>query len=108
METTSVRINSIDILKGLGILLMVIGHTGFQHKSFIYMFHMALFFIASGYLYKEKNSESFSQVVSFVLRKIKGVWIPYFIWNVVFTLLNNVFINFLLCNSVYFGLDINL
>lgn len=34
----------IDILKGLGIILMVAGHSGFPFTRFIYLFHMAIFF----------------------------------------------------------------
>ena len=40
------RRTDIDILKGLGILMMVAGHAGAPLKSFISLFHMAIFFIA--------------------------------------------------------------
>ncbi len=33
----------IDILKGIAILLVVIGHTGFAGTRYIYIFHMAVF-----------------------------------------------------------------
>lgn len=39
-----------DAVKGIGIILVVIGHSGcpaYIH-DFIYMFHMGLFFFASG------------------------------------------------------------
>ena len=39
-----------DAVKGIGIILMVIGHSGcptFLH-DFIYLFHMGLFFFVSG------------------------------------------------------------
>ena len=42
---------SIDIMRGIGILSMLVGHCvipGLLHK-FIYMWHMPLFFITSGY-----------------------------------------------------------
>ena len=47
---------SVGYLKALGILLMVLGHSGntLHVNHFIYMFHMPLFFIASGYCFKEK------------------------------------------------------
>ena len=54
------RIESFDILKGIGIILMIMGHTyGPDTKIFyfIYAFHMPLFFIVTGYFYKQ---ESFS------------------------------------------------
>ena len=52
------RIPEIDILKGIAIILVVIGHTRVPGNSFIYLLHMAVFFIASGYFYSEKSSEA--------------------------------------------------
>jgi len=42
----------IDRLKGIGIITVVLGHTGneFTHHYFFW-FHMPLFFIISGYLF---------------------------------------------------------
>lgn len=34
---------SIDIIKGIGIILMVGGHCGMPFTHFIYLFHMAIF-----------------------------------------------------------------
>lgn len=52
------RDKSIDIAKGIGIFLVVVGH-GFSGKTnieiLIYGFHMAFFFIISGMLYGQKN-----------------------------------------------------
>ena len=36
----------IDSMRGIGIVLMVLGHSGFPGTDFIYLFHMALFFYA--------------------------------------------------------------
>ncbi len=47
-----------DILKGIGIILMIAGHTlGWKHflYPFIYAFHIPLFFFVSGYLYKPRS-----------------------------------------------------
>lgn len=55
------RVDWIDISKGITILLVIIGHniptTSLLFK-FIFSFHMPLFFIINGYLYKEKNLKS--------------------------------------------------
>ena len=40
----------IDSMRGIGIVLMVLGHSGFPGTDFIYLFHMALFFMLSGRL----------------------------------------------------------
>ena len=39
----------LDAMRGIGIVLMVAGHSGFAGTDFIYLFHMALFFMLSGY-----------------------------------------------------------
>ncbi len=54
------RIGYIDIAKGIGIILMIIGHMPLKNeyiKNFIYCFHMPLFFIISGYLFKYKDNK---------------------------------------------------
>lgn len=46
------RIAWVDIAKGLGIFLVVLGHTYRKNpvQNWIYSFHMPLFFILSGWL----------------------------------------------------------
>lgn len=47
-----------DVMKGMGIFLMVLGHTIGPEAplhNYIYAFHMPLFFIISGYFVKEKG-----------------------------------------------------
>lgn len=50
------RNKAIDNVRGLGIILMVLGHSSipFPLYNAIFTFHMPLFFILSGYLYKER------------------------------------------------------
>lgn len=50
-DNRSSRLDEIDVMRGFGILLVVIGHVwpvGTWIHSFIYSFHMPLFFIISG------------------------------------------------------------
>lgn len=47
-----------DILKGIGAILVVIGHLVLYEgnaKVYIYSFHMPLFFFISGYLYHHEK-----------------------------------------------------
>ena len=46
-----------NIVKGIGIILVVVGHLYWDFTQFIYLFHLPLFFFVSGYLYNEKNME---------------------------------------------------
>jgi acyltransferase len=70
------RINWVDIAKGLGIILVVVGHTKFGYVDFIYSFHMPLFFIISGLLFtSSKCRVSFKD---FLADRFKRLIIPYF------------------------------
>lgn len=55
------RDRSIDILKGILILLVVLGHSRVKFSHVIFWFHMPLFFIVSGYLLDipDKQHEKF-------------------------------------------------
>lgn len=64
------RIPEIDILKGIAIILVVIGHTRVPGNSFIYLFHMVVFFITSGYFYSEKSCETPQSMLHFAKRKL--------------------------------------
>ncbi|MBQ4641753.1 MAG: acyltransferase family protein [Oscillospiraceae bacterium] len=86
------RDKTIDVVKGFGIILMVIGHTGSIAHDFIYMFHMALFFMLSGYLWSDKKAADFPAAKKFVLSRLKGLLIPYAVCNGTFTLLNNLLV----------------
>lgn len=86
------RDQELDIIKGIGIILMVLGHSGFPFTHFIYLFHMALFFMVSGYLWDYKKCLSIKTYIQFVKRKMKTLYLPYVIANYIFTLLNNSFL----------------
>lgn len=46
------RIEWIDTAKGIGIILVLLGHADFEPFSkIIYMFHIPLFFFISGFLF---------------------------------------------------------
>lgn len=50
---TNIRNRSIDVLKGIGIILVVFNHVSWGKGVFTYIqsFHMPLFFVLSGYLW---------------------------------------------------------
>ena len=95
------RDEGIAIAKALGIFLMVVGHcsaaTGntlgvvnwqFCIHRAIYTFHMPLFFILPGYLFKMERIED---PWSYIQKKIKGLYFPYVKWMLAFLLLHNLF-----------------
>lgn len=71
---TKKRLAYIDYARGIGIILMVMGHIGFGERfyHYIHAFHMPVFFVMSGYLYREK--ESLKQEI---LKKVKQLIVPY-------------------------------
>ena len=76
------RNSQIDTLKGIGILLVVLGHNWITLEEkgtlfqLIYSFHMPLFFIISGVFTKEKEN-----LLSFTKNKIDSILKPYFFIN---------------------------
>ena len=84
------RDKTLDIAKGLCIIFMVVGHSGCPTylRDFIYMFHMPCFFFISGWLL---NDEYLQDLKRGLYRKIKGTYIPYVKWMLIFLLFHNVF-----------------
>ena len=76
----------IDSMRGIGIVLMVLGHSGFPGTDFIYLFHMALFFMLSGWLFSLRGG-----LAHFAKRKLVTLWLPFVAANTVFTVCNNLF-----------------
>ena len=73
-------------------MLMVLAHCSNFELLYriVYSFHMPLFFIVSGYCFKEKYLH---EPISFVWKRIKGLWWPYVKWGLLFLLFHNVFIH---------------
>lgn len=80
----------ISICKGMGISLMVVGHSPCPAflGDWIYSFHMPLFFFISGYLFKEKYLETPKK---FFINKFKGYYFPFVKWGLIFMLFHNIF-----------------
>ena len=90
----------ISICKGIAIILMVIAHAEAPGwlGSFIFEFHMPLFFITAGYFFSLKylNDEA-----TFVKKRIKGLYVPFVKWSVVFLLLHNLMFKIGILNETY-------
>lgn len=99
------RDNYFSTAKAIGIILMVVGHTiGPNYLCrFIYMFHMPLFFLCSGYFYEVPDN--FVGFRCFIIKKIKGLYFPYVKWSIVFLILHNLFytLHFYPTENKYFG-----
>ncbi|MHB8125744.1 MAG: acyltransferase family protein [Desulfitobacteriaceae bacterium] len=78
------RVEWVDILKGLGILTVVWGHSGSRNGFIVFWFHMPLFFLLSGYLYQFKPEQTW---LVYVWRKIRHLLIPYLFYLSLLTLI---------------------
>lgn len=67
------RNKGLDVVKGIGIILVILGHNTNDLHSWIYTFHMPLFFMLAGIFHK--SSETF---IAFFKKKWKSLMIPYF------------------------------
>lgn len=85
------RYNELDLMKGIGIFLVYLGHNfnlaGFEKDGIflyiyrtIYSFHMPLFFLISGFL---MNNGKGIQLKKYYVHKIKRILVPYFFINLI-------------------------
>lgn len=82
---------------------MVIGHSGAAFSSWIYLFHMAIFFVASGYLWNDKHADTPAAIWKYIKKKIRTLWIPYALGNSLFIVLSNICVHLgLYSNNPYF------
>lgn len=72
--TEDKRDQSLDIMKGIGILLVVFAHV-FHKSEIIYQFHMPLFFILSG------AAMIYSKSGFSLKKKAKSLLVPYFVFS---------------------------
>lgn len=77
------RIEYMDIFRGIGIILMIMGHIWFGQifDTFKAAFHMPMFFIISGFFFKHKSKEELS-TFEFILKKAKTLLVPYLIFGI--------------------------
>jgi len=70
------RNQSVTIAKGLAIILMVMGHARCPEyiNNILSLMRMPLFFIMSGYCFKEKYLD---QPKDFFNKRMKGIYWPY-------------------------------
>lgn len=82
MDRKSDRIEWVDCAKGIGIILVVAGHSicPRELKYWLYTFHMPLFFFLSGLTFNYKKYNTF---IVFIKSKIRTLIIPYIVLSVI-------------------------
>lgn len=94
------RNTAMSIAKGIAIILMVAGHAEAPGAvtSFIYLFHMPLFFMAAGYFFSKKNMDN---PWTFCARRFKGLYVPFVKWSLFFLIIHNLMFHVGILNEVY-------
>ncbi len=75
------RLDYVDVCKWLGISLVIFGHIKMPNEilQWIYAFHMPLFFVLSGYTYRQQKIDK-----DFIIKKIKTIYIPFLLFALIF------------------------
>lgn len=77
------RITWIDIVKGIGIILVVMGHSdNYFAQKYFFWFHMPLFFIISGYLFRPMKSN-----FQLIKKRTFQLLIPYLSFGILLSLI---------------------
>lgn len=71
----------VDACRGIAILLVLLGHNDPPFVKAIYGFHMPLFYMMSGYLYKDRHTDM--TFVEEIKSLIKSLIIPYIIFGLI-------------------------
>ncbi len=92
------------ICKAIAIILMCAGHTEgpVLIMTFIYLFHMPVFFIAAGYFFDKKY---LADPWTFCVKRFKGLYVPFVKWSLFFLVFHNLFFNLGLMNEQFGNWD---
>lgn len=90
--TNRKRIEYLDIAKGIGMILVIMGHIEYinaEIHEYIYAFHMPLFFLISGILIWEKKEEE-KHFGELIVKRLKGIMLPYAVFSILFFVIESV------------------
>ncbi len=87
--TAQQRDNVFDIMKGLAIISVVAGHCGVPVvEGVVNQYHLATFYFVAGYFF---SPHYIDDAKSFVVKRIKRLYLPFVYYGLAFLLLHNVF-----------------
>lgn len=95
IDKSNKRLDYLDMAKGVAIICVMLGHimTTNQFKVWICSFHVVLFFIISGCLLNYTNATN-KDVKLFIKNKIRTIILPYFIFSIIYVILNYMILGF--------------
>ena len=89
--TPAGRDPSVDVIKGIAILLIVYGHTCPFGRNFYYLFNLQMFLLCSGYCFKNRI-HCWADWRRYMAGKLKTLYVPCAAYNGVFALLGGLFL----------------
>ena len=90
---TAKRLNYLDMAKGIGIILVVAGHSGLCGDgllAWLSSFHMPLFFVISGMLLSHRQEET-RPLAQSARRKACSILLPYFTFSLIYLLIELIY-----------------
>lgn len=85
----------LDIVKGLAMSMIVLGHACAPFECFYTMFHVSIFYIVAGILFKPILVINLDNICIFISKKFKRLALPFILINLLLIFLHNCLIN---CN----------
>ena len=97
------RDSFVDILKGIGIVSIVIGHSGVGAAAarFVYLYHLMIFFFAAGMVW---NPQKYTDPYQYIGRQLKASVPLYVGYNLLFVWLHNLVARLHLLDVGLYGL----
>lgn len=79
------RLHWIDVLKGVGIILIMMGHINSQTKSvpWIYSVPVALFFALSGFIFSTFEIKKNIPFKEFLVKRLKSLIVPFIFFRLI-------------------------
>ena len=80
---------SFSITKAVAIVLVVLSHAAAPGwlAAFVYQFHVPVFFVCAGYFFKSSYLDGWQP---FVERRVRGIYLPFLKWSLLFLCLHNL------------------
>ena len=89
MSTAVQHDNIFNLMKGLAIISVVVGHCSVASiEGFVNQYHLATFYFVAGYFFKPAYLDALK---TFIVKRIKRLYLPFVSYGLMFLLLHNVF-----------------
>lgn len=110
MVKDSKRNQFVDILKAIGIISIVIGHSCWSITGmniligpFVYSYHLMIFMVVSGYLYNPEKINNIKELLKYIFKLFLKMLKIFFLYNLFFVVMHNIFLELNMINGNYYS-----